>query len=86
MKPRWQGHDLMAPLPLNRKEFADFFRAQPETGMDYWIVTTILKDGRYFPQTVVTGGFITSVKGHVEIPFSVDEIAKFEITHDKRGI
>ncbi|HEX9470042.1 MAG TPA: hypothetical protein VF957_10920, partial [Bradyrhizobium sp.] len=46
------------------KRFVDFFKQQPETGMGYWVVTAVLKDGRRYDQVVVNSGFVTRVKGH----------------------
>jgi len=41
----------------------------PETGMDYQIVTVILKDGRQFKQVANEGGFITKSKDKLEFHF-----------------
>jgi hypothetical protein len=68
---------------LTEKRFADYFRNQPETGMDYYVVTVLLKDGRVFPQTVVSGGHLIRIRGHKEVPFLEADINCFEITHDK---
>jgi hypothetical protein len=68
---------------LTEKRFADFFRGQPETGMDYTIVTAHLKDGRVFPQVVVTGGHVTRARGIASIPFTEADIDRFVVTHDK---
>jgi hypothetical protein len=70
-------------LKLTEKRFADFFRDKPETGMGYTIVTVHLKDGRVFPQTAVVGGTITLVRHHKGIPFTENDIDRFETTHDK---
>lgn len=51
--------------------------------MDYWVATAVLKDGRTFPQVVITGGVVARVKNHDAIPFVEQEIDRFEITHDK---
>ncbi|MSP94065.1 MAG: hypothetical protein EXR00_02250 [Alphaproteobacteria bacterium] len=71
-------------LQLTEKRFVDYFREQGETGMGYWIVTVCLKDGREFPQTVVTGGWVSSVRGYENIPFSEPDIDYFKVTHEKR--
>ena len=70
-------------LHLTEKRFADFFRDSPETGMGYVVATAILKDGRAFPQTVIAGGIVSRVWHHSVIPFTEQEIDRFEITHDK---
>jgi len=70
-------------LKLTEKRFADYFRQQGETGMGYWIATVFLKDGRLFPQTVIVGGVVSQVRNHANIPFSQEDIDRFEVTHDK---
>jgi hypothetical protein len=67
-------------------KWADFFRTHPETGMDYTIVTVVLKDGRRFERVVVTGGIIGSVDGDPTVRFTEDEIAEFIVTHDKKNL
>lgn len=70
-------------LKLSDKRFSDYLRQQRETGMGYWVVTAHLKDGRSFPQVVVSGGQITRVRGYGDIPFRADDIDTIEVTHDK---
>ena len=70
-------------MKLKSEEFAEFFKSQTETGMDYFVVTVFLKDGRNFPQTVVSGGCITQIRGQTEIPFMESDIDHFVVTHDK---
>ncbi|HWE75815.1 MAG TPA: hypothetical protein VG328_21825 [Stellaceae bacterium] len=67
------------------ENWAEFFRRSPETGMGYWIVTIVLKNGRRFERVAVTGGTIGSIEGSPTIPFGEDEIAEFIVTHDKRS-
>jgi hypothetical protein len=69
-------------LQLSSK-WAEFFRSRPETGMGYVIVTVVLKDGRRFPRTAVTGSTIGSIEGSPVIPSTEDEIAEFIVSHDK---
>jgi hypothetical protein len=55
-----------------------------ETGMGYQVVTVFLNDGRRFEQVAVLGSrFVTQVRGHPFVPFSVDDIQSIRITHDK---
>jgi hypothetical protein len=68
---------------LTEKRFSDFFRQQPETGMGYWIVTAVLKNGQEFEQVVVDSGYVTKVKGFAGVPFEESEIDHFIVTHDK---
>jgi len=69
-------------LKLSEK-WAQMLIGQPETGMDYQVVTIILKDGREFKQSIHSGGFVTQIKGYVGIPFSEEEIKEIRVTHDK---
>lgn len=57
----------------------------PETGMDYQIVSIVLKDGKRFDQVVVVGGCITKIKGLEGIPFQNDSIKEIVVTHDKKN-
>ena len=68
---------------LTEKRFAEFFKHQPETGMGYWVVTVVLKDGRRYDQAVVNSGCVTTVKNYRDVPFTEDQIDHFIVTHDK---
>lgn len=57
--------------------------SQAETGMGYQIVSVILKNGKRYDRVIVNSGYITRIKGLNNIPFSEDEIAEIEVTHDK---
>jgi hypothetical protein len=70
-------------IRLAQKKFADYFRAQPETRMGYWVTTVHLKDGRVFEQVIVDSGYVTKVGGCDEIPFDEVEIDHFVVTHRK---
>ena len=65
------------------KKWCDWLLSQPETGMDYQIVTIVLEDGRRFEQVVAAGGFLTSIRGLAAFPFQEDEIREIIVTHDK---
>lgn len=69
-------------LKLSDK-WAPILVSQPETGMDYQIVTVILKDGRKFEQAVHTGGYLTKIRGYDSIPFKEEEIEDIIVTHAK---
>jgi hypothetical protein len=65
-------------------KFAKELVSQPETGMDYQIVSIILKDGRRFNQvSVIHSSIIGQVRGMKEIPFTGEDIDKIIVTHDK---
>ena len=63
--------------------WAKYLVEQPETGMDYQVVTIATKDGRKYPQAVVSGGMITRVRGYEAIPFSEADITDIVVTHEK---
>lgn len=65
------------------KECQALLKQAAETGIGYQIVSVELKDGRYFDQVVVSEGCIIEVRGHREIPFSVDEVASIIVNHNR---
>jgi hypothetical protein len=69
-------------LKLDAK-WAAFFANQPETGMDYTVVSVFLRNGRRFDQVVMSGGYLTRIRGYPNIPFSDADISHFVVTHDK---
>jgi hypothetical protein len=69
-------------LKLSNK-WAPILTNEPETGMDYQVVTIILKDGREYTQAIHAGGFITRIRGHSSIPFDENDIERIVVTHDK---
>jgi hypothetical protein len=68
---------------LTERRFAEFFKQQPETGMGFWVVTAVLKDGRRYEQVLVNSGYLTQVKNHKDIPFTENDIDHFTVTHEK---
>ena len=73
---------IVAMVRLTEKRFADYFRNRPESGMGYWVVSAHLNGGRVVPQVVVTGGTITRVRHHKDVPFAEKDISWLEVTHD----
>jgi hypothetical protein len=70
-----------ATLP---EHWSKFLLAQPETGMDYQIVTVTLRDGRLIEDVaVIHHSLISSVRGHAAISFDPAEIADIKVTHRK---
>lgn len=51
--------------------------------MGYQVVSVTLNDGRRFEQVVIDSGFITRVRGSMDVPFSESDITEIKITHDK---
>lgn len=72
--------NCLHPIP---KECQALLKQAAETGIGYQIVSVELKDGRYFDQVVVSEGCIIEVRGHREIPFSVDEVASIIVNHNR---
>ena len=69
-------------LKLSPK-WAPMLERTPETGMGYWVVTIVLKDGRRYHQAVIDRGFVTWIRGYGGIPFKEDDIEEIIVTHDK---
>ena len=73
------------PLALSDEQLKRRLLAQAESGMDYYIVTVALKDGREFRRVYVTAGRLSDKAGLWEPPFSEYEIADIVVTHDRSG-
>ena len=58
-------------------------RRMRESGMGYWVVTIVLKDGRKYPETVIDSGYVTLTRALKEIPFHDEDIEEIILTHDK---
>lgn len=63
--------------------WVEFLTNQPETGMGYWVVTAVLRDGRRFDRVVIVGDLVTQIYGRGDIPFEEQDIAEIIVTHDK---
>jgi hypothetical protein len=68
---------------LTNPDLINWLKAQPETGMGYWIVSAHLRDGRTIPHVVLDGGEVTKVRGYAKAPFVEADINHFELTHAK---
>jgi hypothetical protein len=54
--------------------------SQPETGMDYQVVSVFLRDGRRIDNVTVVGSkLIGEVNGGAEMPFKEDEIIDIKV-------
>jgi hypothetical protein len=69
-------------LQLSEK-WAPILLSQPETGMDYQIVSIFLRDGRRFDRVTIVGGMITNIAGNKDTPFQEEEITEIKVTHEK---
>jgi hypothetical protein len=76
------GESDMSFIQLSKK-WAPILLAQGETGMDYYVVSVILRDGRKFDQVIIVSNYITKVRGHKDIPFQESDIMDIKVTHDK---
>jgi len=54
--------------------------------MGYQVVNIRTKKGDVFKRVVIIGGLIVSVDRKEEIPFDLEDIVSFEVTHDKSAI
>jgi hypothetical protein len=65
-------HMNVATLP---EHWSKFRLAQPETAMDYQIITVTLRDGRVFENVaVIHHSVLAEVRGHADIPFDPADI------------
>lgn len=70
-------------LQLSRR-WAAVLLSQPETGMDYQIVSIYLRDGRRYDNATIVGGIIADIAGDKNIPFTEDDIQDIRVTHGKQ--
>jgi hypothetical protein len=68
------------PVP---KDYCDYLKREKETGIGYYMVSVVLKDGRRFDQVVVSEGCIIEVRGYEEIPFAPDDVALVSVNHKR---
>jgi len=54
--------------------------------MDYQVVNIRTQSGEIFRRVVIAGGYIASVDRKDDIPFDLEDIVSFEITHDKSAL
>ncbi len=52
-------------------------------GMDYHIVSIVLRDGRRFDEVVIDQGYITKIAGREDIAFSEPDISEIISPYDK---
>jgi hypothetical protein len=69
-------------LSLSGK-WAPILNSQSETGMSYQAASVSLKDGRRFDKVVVIGGYIASIGGNKDIPFTEAETETILVNHGK---
>jgi len=51
--------------------------------MGYWTGKITLFDRRTFDDVIIVDGYITKIRGRMDIPFEVDEIEKIQITGNR---
>jgi cytochrome oxidase assembly protein ShyY1 len=64
-------------------DLPSFLGQQPETGMGYWVITAVLKDGRRYDQVLVNSGYVTQAKNHRDLSFTEHDIDHSIVTHEK---
>ena len=70
----------LVPIP---PETATSLKREKETGLGYKIISVVLKDGTRFEQVVASEGWIIAVRGFVEVPFEISEIATVTVNHQR---
>jgi hypothetical protein len=66
-------------------KWATILLSQPETGMDYQIVSVFLRDGKRIDNVTILGAVIVAgVNGSKEIPFTEDEIVDIRVMNSPR--
>lgn len=65
------------------EKWLSYLLREPETGMNYQIASVWLDDGTRYDQVVISGGYITQVRGYNDVPFSGEQIDRIKVTHKK---
>jgi hypothetical protein len=68
------------PIP---NDCFDYLKREKETGIGYYMVSVVLKDGRRFDQVVVSECCIIEVRGYAEIPFAPEDVAFVSVNHKR---
>lgn len=72
----------MAAISVPEK-WLSYLLTEPETGMNYQIASVWLQDGTRYDQVVISGGYITQVRGYRDVPFGGEQIERIKLTHKK---
>jgi hypothetical protein len=79
--------DKFVKLP---QQWSDYLQSQPETGMDYHVVTLTMQDGTKIEDVAIIGSHIIGeirqvgiIREKKELPFDPKEIESIEVTHRK---
>jgi hypothetical protein len=72
------------------KQWSEYLRRQPETGMDYQVVALTLRDGTKIDDVAVIRCHIIGeireigiIREEKDIPFDPNDIVNIEVTHRK---
>ena len=66
------------------KRWAEFLHGQPETGMDYQVVSITLDDGTKIEDVaIVHSHIIGEIRNQPDMTFDPERIASIEVTHRK---
>ena len=65
-------------------QWADYLHKQPETGMDYHIVSITLDDGTQVDDVaIIHSHIIGEIRGHPDMIIDPSRIAGVKVTHNK---
>jgi len=66
------------------KRWAEFLQHQPETGMDYQVVSITLDDGTKIEDVaIIHSHIIGEIRNQPEMAFDPEHITSIEVTHRK---
>ncbi|MGC1904685.1 MAG: hypothetical protein WA715_12770 [Candidatus Acidiferrum sp.] len=68
----------LVPIP---HEWAANLKRQKETGFGYHVVSVTLKSGKCFDQVVASEGCVIHVRGHKDVPFAPEDMARVDLNH-----
>ena len=85
MEPTVESPERRKEMLLLPQEWRDFLLAAGETGVGYQTGDVTLKDGTVFRDVGFGIAYLGGIRGRKtgDIPFSAEDIAKIEITHNK---
>jgi hypothetical protein len=73
----------MKRLVLIPDEFVHQLKQDRETGLGYQVVSVTLKDGSSFEQVATSEGSVIAVRGHDDIPFGAEDVARVSVNHKR---
>jgi hypothetical protein len=68
----------LVPIP---QDSVERLRKDKKKEWGYQFVSVTLKDGEHFEPAVASKVYISEVKGHMDIPFTADDVESVAVTH-----